>query len=145
MERAGEAEAVDLGAASFLAGAAFLGAAAFLATADFLTGDFLAGEAMAGLVDLLGVRGVKSGLLFLATVSTFPPLFPPPVAKELLASCRNALAIFGVVVKVVLAGVLVGDFIGVLVAFNGEFSNFGDAINVLLGELFLRPKKISRK
>lgn len=76
MERAGEAEAADLGAASFLTGAAFL-------ATTFLAGDdFLAGEAIVLTDDLLGVRGVCPALLFLATVPIFPPLLPLSVAKE---------------------------------------------------------------
>ena len=96
LERAGEADAVDLGEALALvvkvlpltslafATLFFLRTAGLFLTATlFLTGDdFLAGDdtMVAGLLlDLLGVRGVCALLLFLTTVTDFPPF----VAKEL--------------------------------------------------------------
>ena len=101
--------------------------AAFLVTTDdFLIGDFLAGEAMAGLVDLLGVRGVEAGLLFLATVSTFPPLFTLFFAKELLFLLSPSL--LGVITAFVTKGLinLFGNLAGdldcnLIGVFRGEF------------------------
>lgn len=122
MERAGEAEAVDLGAASFLAGA-FLAATAFLATA--LAGDFLAGEAM--VVRLLGVFGVCPDLLFLATVSNFPPLLPSLINSVAREDFFELAGVAKIVLGVLLLGVAKVDglvvvvLIGVLVNFNGEF------------------------
>jgi hypothetical protein len=110
VERAGEAEAVDSGAASFL------GAAAFLATD--LGGDFLAGEAMVGLVDLLGVFGVCPALLFLATVPNFPPLF-----LSLFGSvAREAFSALDGVARIVL-GVLLAPFEGVVPFLKGDLDN----------------------
>jgi hypothetical protein len=110
VERAGEAEAVDSGAASFL------GAAAFLATD--LGGDFLAGEAMVGLVDLLGVFGVCPALLFLATVPNFPPLF-----LSLFSSvAREAFSALDSVARIVL-GVLLAPFEGVVPFLKGDLDN----------------------
>lgn len=135
--RAGEAAGTDLGeaaATTFLEAGDFLEATVFFATA--LDGDFLAGEAMVGLLDLLGVRGVCPALLFLATVSTFAPF--PSVAKELLGFLVfvllgvDTILVGDLVVKVdgVAGFGLIGDLLN---------CNLGDAVNNLLGDSFLRP------